>query len=131
MRVRWDYRCHVYFHIQTILHHLGIFLLPENSFSKVKNFYITSAHYSICDEYGATGNETLMNGYWSYITKHGLIGVGSKATKSSPPESFTRWIITKSKGFMRKGIGTISRSVRAFILVLTSKLQARLSLIGN
>ena len=38
--VRSVYRFHVYFHIRLILHELGIFLLHEDGFSKVKNSYI-------------------------------------------------------------------------------------------
>ena len=43
-----------------------------------------------------------------------------------------RWIIPQSKGFVRKGIEQISRSVRAYVpLVLTSQVQARSSIVGN
>ena len=43
-----------------------------------------------------------------------------------------RWIITHSKGFTRKGIEKISKSVRAYVyLVLTSQIQARSSMVGN
>ena len=41
-------------------------------------------------------------------------------------------IVTQSKGFIRKGIGKIIRSVRAYIYsVLTSQVQARSSTVGN
>ena len=43
------YRFHVYFHVRLILHDLGIFLPPEDAFSKVKNAYIKIGYYSICD----------------------------------------------------------------------------------
>ena len=56
--VRSVYRFHVYFHIRLILHELGIFLPNEVGFSKVKNAYIKSAYYSICDDYGVDANET-------------------------------------------------------------------------
>ena len=49
-----------------------------------------------------------------------------KATERSPPDNITRWIITQSKGFARKGIGKISRSVKAYVyLVITSQVKAR------
>ena len=55
-----------------------------------------------------------------------------KATERSPPENLTRWIITQSKGFTKKGIEKISRSVRAYVyLVLTSEIQVRSSIVGN
>ena len=47
--VRAVYRFHVYFHEQLILHNLHISLPHENDFSKVKNAYIKSAYYNICD----------------------------------------------------------------------------------
>ena len=56
--VRSVYRFHVYFHIRLILHELGISLPHEDGFSKVKNAYIKSAYYSICDDYGVDANET-------------------------------------------------------------------------
>ena len=46
--LRSVYRFHVYFHVRLILHELGISLLHEDGFSKVKNDYIKSAYYSIC-----------------------------------------------------------------------------------
>ena len=51
-------RFHLYFHIRIILHELGISLPHEDSFSKVKNSYIKSAYYSICDNYGVDPSET-------------------------------------------------------------------------
>ena len=55
-----------------------------------------------------------------------------KATERSPPENLTRQIITQSKGFTRKGIGKISRSVKAYVhLVITSQVKARSSIVGN
>ena len=55
-----------------------------------------------------------------------------KATKRSPPDNPSRWIIRQSKGFTRKGIEKISRSVRVYIyLVLNSQVQARSSIVGN
>ena len=73
-----------------------------------------------------------MHGDWFYATGYGIFGHEVKATKRSPPDNLTRWIITQSKGFTRKGIEKISRSVRAYVyLVLTSQVQARSSIVGN
>ena len=47
------YRSRVYFYVRIILHHLVCFFSPhENCFNRVKNSYIKSAYYSICDDYG-------------------------------------------------------------------------------
>ena len=120
--VRSAYRFVMHFHIRLILHELGISLPHEDGFSKVKNAYIKSACYSICDEYGVEANETWMYGDWFYTTDHAIFGHAVKATERSPPENLTRWITTQSKGFTKKGIEKISRSVRAYIyLVLTSR----------
>ena len=56
--IRSVYRFYVYFHERLILHDLGITLPHEDGFSKVKNAYIKSAYYSICDDYGVDANET-------------------------------------------------------------------------
>ena len=120
--VRSAYIFVMHFHIRLILHELGISLPHEDGFSKVKNAYIKSACYSICDEYGVEANETWMYGDWFYTTDHAIFGHAVKATERSPPENLTRWITTQSKGFTKKGIEKISRSVRAYIyLVLTSR----------
>ena len=55
--VRSVYRIHVYFHVQIIIHHLGISLPHKDSFSKVKNSSTKNAYCSICDGY-----ETLRDG---------------------------------------------------------------------
>ena len=55
-----------------------------------------------------------------------------KATERSPPDNLTRWIITQSKGFTRKGMEKIIITVEAYVyLVLTSQVQARSSIFGN
>ena len=100
--------------------------------TRLKNAYIKSAYYSTCDDYGVNPNEIWMYGDWFYKTGYGIFGHDVKATKRSPPDNLTRWIITQSKGFTRKGIEKISRSVRAYVcLVLTSQVKARSSIVGN
>ena len=104
----------------------------KDGFSKVKNTYIKSDYYSVCDEYGVNQDETWMHGDWFYTTDYGIFDHEVKATERSPPDYLTRWIITKSKGFTRKGIEKISRSVRAYVyLALTSQVQTRSSIAGN
>ena len=67
------YRFHVYFHLRLILHELGLSLPHEDDFKKVKNAYIKSAYYSICDDYGVDANETWMRGDWFYTTDYALL----------------------------------------------------------
>ena len=129
--VRSIYRFHVYFHVRSILHDLGIPLPHEDGFSRVKNAYIKSAYYSICDDYGVDVDETWMYGDWFHTSGYGIFNHEVKATKRSPPDNLTRWVMKKSKGFTRKGIEKISKSVKAFVyLVLTSQAQARSSIVG-
>ena len=73
-----------------------------------------------------------MYGDWFYTIDYDIFGDEVKATESSPPDNLTRWIITHSKGFTKKGIEKIGRSLRAYVcLVLSSQVQARLSIVGN
>ena len=126
------YRFHAYFYIWLILHHLGISLPYEDSFSKVKSSYIKSAYYSICDDYGGNADKTLMHGNWFYTTSYGIFDDGRKATKRSPPDNLKWWIITQSDGYTRKCIEKISRSERADVyLFITSQIEARSSIAGN
>ena len=114
------------------MHELGISLPHEDGFSKVKNSYILSACYSLCDDYGVDPAKTWMYRDWFYTTDYAIFGREVKATERSPPDNLTRWIITRSKGFTKKGVEQISGSVRAYVyLVLTSQAQARSSMVGN
>ena len=73
-----------------------------------------------------------MHGDWFYTIDYAIFGHEVKATERSPPDNLTRWIITQSKGFTKKGIQKTSRSVRAYVyLVLTSQVQARSTIVGN
>ena len=92
---------------------MGFSLPHEDGFSKVKNAYIKSDYYSVCDDYGVTADETWMHGDWFYTTDYGIFGHEVKATERSPPDNLTRWIITN------------------VYLVLTSQVQARSSIVGN
>ena len=126
------YGFHVYFHARLILHDLGISLPHEDGFSKVKNSYIKSDYYSVYDDYDVNSDETWMHGDWFCTTDYSIFGHEVKAIGRSPPDNLTRWIITQSRGFKRKGIEKISRSMRAYVyLVLTSQVQARSSIVGN
>ena len=108
-------RFHVHFHVPLILHELGISLSHEDGFSKVKNAYIKSAYYRVCDDYGVDGNETWLHGDWFYTTDYAIFGHEVETTQRSPSDNLARWIITQSKGFTKKGIEQISRSVHMYI----------------
>ena len=73
-----------------------------------------------------------MHGDWFYSTDYGIFGHEVKDTESFPPDNLTGCIITQSKGFTRKGIEQISKSVRTYVyLVLTSQAQTRSSIVSN
>ena len=60
--IRAVYRVHVCFHERLMLHHSDIYLPHEDGFSKVKNSYIKSACYSICNDYDGNTDEAWMHG---------------------------------------------------------------------
>ena len=77
-------------------------------------------------------SETWMYGDRFYTTDYAIFGNEVKVTERSPPDNLTQWIITQSKGFTKKDIEKISRSVRGYVyLVLPSQVQARLTIVGN
>ena len=128
--VRSVYRYHVYFHVRLILHDLGISLPHEDGFNSVKNSYIKNNYYNICGDYYVNADE--MHGDWLHTTDYDILGHEVKVTERPPPKIVTQWIITRSKGFTKKGIEKVSRSVRAHVyLVLTSQAQARSSIVDN
>ena len=72
------------------------------------------------------------DGEWFYTTDYAIFGHEVKATERSPPDNLKRWIITQSKGFTRKSIEKISRSMMAYVyLVLSSQAEARSTIVGN
>ena len=79
--VRAVYRFHLYFHVRSILHNLGTPLPHEDGFSKVKNSYINSAYYAICNDYGVNPNGTWMYGDWFYTTSCTIFTTGSRPQK--------------------------------------------------
>ena len=79
----------------------------------MKNRYINSAFYVICNDYGINPNETWIHGDWFYMTSYAIFTTESKAIKRSPPDDVGRWVITRSRGLTRKDIEKISRSVTA------------------
>ena len=73
-----------------------------------------------------------MYGDWFHTTDYDIFGHEVKVTERSPPATLTQWIITQSKGFTRKGIQKIRKSVRTYVyLVLSSQVQVRSSIFGN
>ena len=101
--------------------------------ARLKNSFIKSTYYSICEDYGVNADETCMKRDWFYTTKYGNGGDGGKTTKRSPPDNLTWWIITKSRFYKKKyWKDVVSRCVRGYIyLVLTPHAQARSSIVGN
>ena len=64
--------------------------------------------------------------YWTY--QHGV----SWPDDYIGPDSMTRWIIEKSRGFTDVGLLRISESVRAYAyLILSSQASARSGIVGN
>ena len=52
------YCFHVYFYVRFKLLRLRVSFSLEDSFKKVKNSYIKSAHFSVCDNYSVNTDET-------------------------------------------------------------------------
>ena len=126
------YRFHVYFHVRLKLCDLFTPLPHEGGFAKVKNGYTKSACYSTCDGYGVNADKTWMFGDWFYMTGYGVFGHEVKTTKRSPPNNLMHWIITQSKGFTRKGIEKITKSVMTYVyLVLIFQIQTRSTMVCN
>ena len=98
------YRFHVYFHMRLVLHDLGIFLPHEEGFTKVKNSYIQSAYYSLCNDCSIDPTKKWMRRDWFYTIDYAVFGHEVKATERCPLDNFIRWIITQSEGFTKKAL---------------------------
>ena len=72
-----------------------------------------------------------MHGDWFYTTDYGIFGHEVRTTERSQPDNHTMDNYS-SKGFTKKSIEKISRSVRGYVyLILTSQVQAKSSIVGN
>ena len=72
------------------------------------------------------------DGEWFYTTDYTIFGHEVNATERSPPDNLKRLIITESKGFTRKSIEKVSRSVMAHVyIVVSSQVQARSTIVRN
>ena len=129
--ISWQHINHPNLLVRAV-HELRISLPHEDGFNKVENDYERSAYYSVCDEYGVNPDETWMHDYSLYTTGYAIFGHEVKAPERSPPDNITKWIITQSKGFTKKCIEKIRRSVMAYVyLVFSSQAQARSTIVGN
>ena len=95
--------------------HFGNLLTHEDGLNKVKNSFIKSTHYSLCNDYGVKANEIWMHDDWFSKTAYGALSDGEKTVERFPPNNLTRWIIVQNKGFIRKGIEKVSKSVQTSI----------------
>ena len=81
--ISWQHLNYPNLLVRLILHELGISLSHEDGFSKVKNSYIQSSYYSICDDYGVDADETWIYGDWFYRTDYAIFDHEVKATERS------------------------------------------------
>ena len=108
------------------------FLYHMKMLSARLKILILSVYYGISDDYGVNPDETWMHGDCFYTTDYGIFGHEVKATGRYPPGNLTQCIITRSRGFTRKDIEKVSRSVRAYVyLVPTSQVHSRSSIVSN
>ena len=113
--IRIFYHVHVFFHVRIIKDHFRNLLTDEDGLNKVKNFFIKRTHHSLCNDYGVKANEIWMHDDWFSKTAYGALSDGEKTVERFPPNNLTRWIIVQNKGFIRKGIEKVSKSVQTSI----------------
>lgn len=70
---------------------------------------------------------------WFSIGAYAVFDSRENATRRSSPHNIMWWIITQFKGFMRKGIAKVSRSMEEYeiYLFLTSQVLTRSNIVGN
>ena len=131
--IRSIYRFHVYYHIRRILKILEIPLPYENSFNQYNNPYNHEKFIGICSEYDVSNDLTKWRNqkYFSMwqsraweTTKPGMSYINEN--------SFSRWIIEKSKGLTTLGLQKLSESDRDYAyLILMSQTSTRGPIIGH
>ena len=125
--VKAVYRFHGYYQVRRILKRLQVLLAHESGFNASDNPYTNKEFFKICEDYGVSHNPIKYRSekfYWTY--QHGV----GWPDDYIGPDSMTRRIIEKSKGFTDVGLLRISESVRAYAyLILSSQAFARSSII--
>ena len=131
--IRSIYRFHVYYHIRRILKILEIPLPYENSFNQYNNPYNHEKFIGICSEYGVSNDLTKWRNQKYFSTWQSRAWETNKPGMSYINEnSFSRWIIEKSKGLTTLGLQKLSESVRDYVyLILTAQTSARAQIIGH
>ena len=125
--VRSIYRFHTYYQIRKILKELRVALPFQSDFNKYNNRYDETRYNKLIAEYYnlSTTDQSWRNQFFFSSYQ------GSKLVYLNS-DSWSRWILDKSKGLTRVGIKKLSESIRAYAyLILYAQANARSSIVGN
>ena len=127
------YCFHVYYHIRRILKILEIPLPYENSFNQYNNPYNHEKFIGTCNEYGVSNDLTKWRNQKYISTWQSRAWETGKSGMSYINEnSFSRWIMEKSKGLTTLDLQKLSKSVRDYTyLILTSQTSTRGLIVGH
>ena len=131
--IRSIYRFHVYYHIRRILKILEIPLPYKKSFNQYNNPYNHEMFIKICGEYGVSNNLTKWRNRKYFSTWQSRTWeTGKPGMSYINGNSFSRWVLERSKGLTTLGIQKQSESVRDYTyLILTSQTSTRGPILGH
>ena len=118
-------RFHLYYHVRRILYTLKVKLPSEKGFSKYSTNYSKEAYPEICADYGVDLGSNWCSQY-IFSTYQ-----GSRLTITDG-DSWSRWVMPKSRGLTRQGVEMVSESIRVYVYcLLTAQSSTRSNIIGN
>ena len=127
--IRSVYRFHTYYQIRKILKDLRVALPFQSGFDKFNNRYDETRYSKLVAEYhlsSSSSDKSIWRTQYIFSTYQ-----GNKLTYLDQ-NSWSRWILDKSKGLTRIGVQKLSESVRAYAyLILYAQANARSSIIGK
>ena len=108
--LRSVYRFHVYFQIRKILKELRVVLPFEVEFEKYNNRYDQTRYNKISAEFHLNSDQSIWRNQYFFSTYQGseLVYLDQN--------SWSRWILDKSKGLTRIGVNKLSESVQSICL---------------
>ena len=118
-------RFHLYYHVRRILYIMEVKLPSEKGFSKYSTKYSKEAYVSLCKDYGV-GED------WNWCNQYIFSTYQGSRLTVTDANSWSRWIIQKTRGLTREGVEMLSESVRVYVYcLLTAQSSTRSNIIGD
>ena len=118
-------RFQLYYHVRKILYTLEVPLPDEQNFKQLKNSYSGEKYLKICTDYGVSK-------YFNFTNENFFSTTQGSEIEYLDENSWSRWIMPKSRGLTKQGIKMLGESIRVYVdCLLTAQSSVRTSITGS